>query len=101
MDPPAEWLDQHCRLVHSTSVLWRLSKQLYGRRRTGTRWVDFMAERLEEQSFDRCDAAPHFFSDYELDVFMEVHTDDLQLIRFGPVLDLTRANFSQKIRFKI
>ena len=36
-----------------------------------------MAERLEEQSFDRCHAAPQFFANYELDVFVEVHMDDL------------------------
>ena len=35
-----------------------------------------MAERLEEQSFDRCDAAPQFFANYELDVFSEVYMDD-------------------------
>ena len=29
-----------------------------------------MAERLEEQSFDRCDAVPQFFANYELDVFI-------------------------------
>ena len=28
------------------------AEKLYGRRRAGTRWVDFMAERLEEPSFD-------------------------------------------------
>ena len=61
-------------------------KQLYGRRRAGTRKADFMAERLEEQSFDRCDAAPQFFANYKLDVFIALHMD---------------ANFSLTIRFKI
>ena len=31
-----------------------------------------MAERLEEQSFHRCDAAPRFFANSELNVFIEV-----------------------------
>ena len=66
VDPPAEWLEQQVALEIPTSVLWRLRKQLYGRRRVGTRWAGFMAERLEEQSFDRCDAAPRFFANYEL-----------------------------------
>ena len=48
MDPAAEWLEQQAALRNSTSVLWRLRKQLFVRRRAGTRWVDFMAERLEE-----------------------------------------------------
>ena len=28
------------------------------------RWVDFMAERFVEQSFDRHDAAPQFFAKF-------------------------------------
>ena len=43
VDPPAEWVEQQAALRNPTSVLWRLRKQLYGRRRAGTRWVDFMA----------------------------------------------------------
>ena len=45
-----------------------------------------MAQRLEEQSFERCDAAPQFFANYELDVFVEVHMDDLH--GTGPTLAL-------------
>ena len=37
-----------------------------------------MAARLEEQSFDRCDAAPQFRVDYELAVFIQLHMDDLR-----------------------
>ena len=62
---------------NSTSVLRRLRKQLCGRRRAGTRRVDFVAERFEKQSFDRCDAAPQFLASKELDVFIEVHMDDV------------------------
>ena len=69
--PPAEWSAQQAALEESTSVLRRLRKQWYGRRRAGPRWVDFMAERSAEQSFDRRDAAPQFFANCELDVFME------------------------------
>ena len=71
---------------------------MYGRRRARTRWADFMAERLEEQSFDRCDAAPQFFANYELDVFIEVHMDDLHGTGPRLALDLVQTNFSQKIR---
>ena len=60
-----------------------------------------MAECLEEQSFDRCDAAPQFLANYELDVFIEVHMGDLH--GSGPrlALDLVQTNLSQTIRFKI
>ena len=86
VDPPTEWLDQQGALGNPTSVLWR--KQLYGQRRAGTRWVDLMAQRLEEQSFDRCDASPQCFANYELDVFVEVHMDDLHGTGPIPALDL-------------
>ena len=49
VDPPAEWLEQRAAPRNPTSVLCRLREQLYGRRRAGTRWEDFMAERFEEQ----------------------------------------------------
>ena len=84
-----------------TSVLGRLRKTAV---RTATRWntlVDFMAEHLEEERFDRCEAAPQFFVDYAQDISVEVHMDDVH--GFGPrlVLDLVRLNFSQTIRFKV
>ena len=58
-------------------------------------------ERFEEQSFDRCDAAPQIFANYELDVFIELHMDDLQGTGPRPALDLVQANISQKIRSKM
>ena len=101
VDPQVEWLEQQAALGNSTSVLWRLRKQLYGRKRAGTRWVDFMAELLEEQSFDRCDAAPPFFPHCELNVFIEVHMDDLYGTGPRPALDLVQTNFLQEIFFKV
>ena len=60
-----------------------------------------MAERLEEQSFDRCDAAPQFFANYELDVSIEVHMDELHGAGPRLAVDLVHTNLSHKIRFKI
>ena len=77
VDPAAEWLEQQAALENPTSVLWRLRKQMYGWRPAGTRWVDFMAERFAEQSFDKCDASPQILANYELDVSIEVHMDEL------------------------
>ena len=93
VDPLAELLEQQSALGNSTSVLLRLRKELCGRRRPGTRWVNFMIERLEEQSFERCDAAaPQMFADYELDVFMEVHMDDPHGTRPGLALEQIHSN---------
>ena len=101
VDPPAEWLEQQAALGNPTSVLWRLRRQLCGPRRAGTRWVDFMAERIEAQSFDRCDAAPQFFANYDLHVFIKGHMDDLRGTGPRPALELVQTNLSQTIRFKI
>ena len=63
--------------------------------------LHFMSERLEDQSFDRCDAAPQFFAYYELDFSFEVHVYDLHGTGPRLALDLVQTNFSQKICFKI
>ena len=60
-----------------------------------------MAERHEEESFDRCDAAPQFLAIYELDVFVKVHMDDLHGTGPRLALDLVQTKRSQKIRFII
>ena len=54
-------------------------------------------QSLEEQSFDRCDAAPQFFANYELDVFIQVHKDDLHGTGPRLALEQIQANFSQRI----
>ena len=54
--PPQHWLS--CvAMVHAASLTRHALQQLYGRRRAGRRWVYSMTERLERQSFDRCDVA--------------------------------------------
>ena len=59
-----------------------------------------MAECLEEQSFDRCEAAPQFFVNYALDISVEVHMDDLHGTGPKPALDLVRVNFSHDDSFQ-
>ena len=92
VDPSYEWLEQQAALENPTSVLLR---------RAGTRWVHFMAECLEEQSFDSCEASPQSFVNYALDVSVEVRMDDLHGTGPKPVLDLVRINLSQTNRFKV
>ncbi len=58
-------------------IKWGLLKQLYGRRRTGQQWVDFVAAQLARAGFVRCDAAPQFFYHVGWRLAIEVHTDDL------------------------
>ena len=99
VDPLADWLEQQAAVGDPTSVPWRLRKNCMAGGAPGTHSVDFMAERLEEQSFDRCDAAPQFFANCELDVFIEVHGRSPW--HWTETLDLVQTNLSQKIRFKI
>ena len=53
---------------------------------------------LEEQRFDICEAAPQFLANYELDVSVEVHMDDLHGIGPKLALELVRINFGLKVR---
>lgn len=76
--PPREWLQkqqqQQQREHKSAAVL----KQLYDRRRAGTRWVDFMAALLvEDACMSRFDAAPRFFVDLTRGILAEAHMGDL------------------------
>ena len=48
VDPPREWLAKRSALGLNLKVTWKLKKQLYGRRRAGTRWVDFFAALLTD-----------------------------------------------------
>ena len=57
-----------------------------------------MAERLEEESFGRCDAAPQFFANCELNDFIEANMDDLHGTRPRLPLEQIQAHLSQKIR---
>ena len=61
VDPPQEFLDQEIAEGRSLSIKWLLLKQLYGRRRAGQAWVNFMADNLEEAGCVRCEAALQFF----------------------------------------
>ena len=95
---PVKWLDQQVALDNSTSAIVTLAqKKLHERRRAGTRWADFITERLDEQNFDSCDVAPQWFGKYQLDDYLEVHMDDLHGTRPKSALEQIRANLSQMI----
>ena len=76
MCPPKEWLKARAEAGESTAVKWRLLKEWYGRRVAGTRWVEWFAEKLRTDGFERCVIAPWFFR-HAKGIHAEVHMDDI------------------------
>ncbi len=58
MGPPREWLAARPRQADLRMCSGDLLQQLYGRRRAGTRWVDFMAALLSKRGMYRREIAP-------------------------------------------
>ena len=101
VDPPREWLAKRLAAGLSIEVMWKLLKQLYGRRRAGTRWVDWMAALLIECNLVRCEVAPQFFMDYERDIFIEVHMDDLHGTGTERAIAALKKELEATVQFKI
>ena len=74
VDPPKDWLaDQE-----NQQVMWRLRKQLPGRRKAPQAWIDFIADTLVgKRSYVRCTEMPCFFRNPDTEVCLEVHMDDI------------------------
>merc|ERR1712086_552500 len=72
-EPPEIWLEDE---GHSKgSVLWKLVRVLYGRRKAAKAWVAFLAAVMEHIGFIRCAAAPQLFKMGSL--LAEAHMDDV------------------------
>ncbi len=76
----------------------RLLKQLYGRRRAGQQWVNFMADFLEEAGCIRCEPSPHFLYHEERRVAIEVHMDDMH--GAGPPKGIDKLHKEVKVKFR-
>ena len=85
------WKSVLCVMENATTAVWTET-------RLQQRCVDFTPERLEEQSFDRCEAAQQFFLNSALDGYTEVHIDDLHGTGPKPAID---TDLSRMIRFKV
>eukprot|EP00434_Breviolum_minutum_P036168 symbB.v1.2.032038.t1/scaffold3793.1/size50245/2 len=77
MKPPDEWLSRQEEKGLPTDVMWKLKKEWYGRRVAGTRWVEFIAEIVVGEGFQRCSVAPWFFHHPGKRIAMEIHMDDM------------------------
>ena len=56
-DAPGEWTERNAH-KYDELVMWKLNREWYGRRATGTRWVNWLADVLVELGFERCSVAP-------------------------------------------
>ena len=81
VDPPVEWVEEERQagtIGRDEEVVWRLLKQLYGRRRAAAAFVDWLAELLISLAFERHPGHPQFFIHRDRQLYLEVHMDDGQ-----------------------
>ena len=60
----------------SGDMMWRLLRQLYGRRKAGQEFTAWLAETLMSLGFERHSGLPHFFVHRQRMLLLEVHMDD-------------------------
>jgi hypothetical protein len=73
VQPPGERVEAHAASGGDVYVVWRLRRQLHGRRRAGQAWLDHAATVLRDLGFSRCPAAPCFFVDKARGFAIELH----------------------------
>ena len=85
---PDEFYD-YAGLDDAEEVVWRLRKQVYGRRKAPAAWQDYAAARLMgDCGFQRSEAAPTLFYNHETKVLVVLRVDDFYAA--GPSKGLTR-----------
>jgi hypothetical protein len=81
--PPPDWIAKQIDQDLPNDVMWRLRRQLPGRRMVGRRWVDHALGMV------RCVEYPCFFQSLK-GVVIELHMDDFQGL--GPLRRATRSS---------
>ena len=73
-----EYLERLTKAGRDTDIVWRLRRQLPGRRAAGQSLVEHVAGILVNKlGFVRCTTAPHFYWSSERMVALELHMDDI------------------------
>lgn len=75
--PPWQYLDSLAEGGSDPRVLWRLRRQLQGRRCARRLWMRFLAAVLCDLGFMQCTEAPQFYYDEKRGVGLEAHVDGL------------------------
>ena len=71
VEPPVEWVEVDPENRRDT--LWRLRKQLHGRRKAPQEWLEHAAGVLKQEGFRQCAEMPCFFHHSSKDVTVELH----------------------------
>ncbi|CAK0797434.1 unnamed protein product, partial [Prorocentrum cordatum] len=100
VDPPQEYLDRLQAEGRSTGIYWKLKRQLPGRRTAAPGWVEHMAGILaDEMRMARCEVAPQFFYNSEIEVVVGLHMDDLHMAGPRGALEGFRDELGQRVTF--
>ena len=78
VEPALEYLERLAKAGRKTDIVWRLRRQLPGRRAAGQSWVEHVAGILESKlGFARCTTAHQFHWSSERMVALELHMDEI------------------------
>ena len=74
--PPAEWIAARQAAGLETDVVWKLEKQMPGRRAAGNRWHNHLAAKFGECGLVQNEGMPNFFKIPDTRVVIDTHMDD-------------------------
>ena len=78
VEPAPEYIERLAKAGRDTDIVWRLRRQLPGRRAAGQSWVKHVAGILVSKlGFERRTTAPQFYWSSERMVALELHVDDI------------------------
>ena len=78
LEPAPEYFERIAKAGRDTNIVWRLRRQLPGRRAAGQSWVEHLAGILVNKlGFERCTTAPQFHWSAVRVVALELHMDDI------------------------
>jgi hypothetical protein len=100
VDPPPEWLAARRVAGLDDSVIWKLKKQLPGRRAGAARWMDHVAHTFSELGLEKNLALPNFYRKEFTRLVVDTHMDDFhgtgRRSEVTPFLEALREKFKLK-----
>ena len=97
-DPPVEWMRAREAAGLPLDVLWKLKKQLPGRRRVAACWTDQVGEEFAKVGLSQFPGATHIYSSLdERCIMVDTHMDDFHCCArrsaAGPLIEQMREAF--------